>query len=132
MLAFVGAGSTDEGELSSSLQEAVELLTSYLRHLRQLDDAGAVTGAVTAAYDDITSTWTWSDDRTDVELVPLSVLDRATKEVASDLFTRRNAPNGILNMQFSGPEGPASGPARLNRDPLTPAYPLLARWVVPF
>ncbi|HEX6985194.1 MAG TPA: hypothetical protein VF170_07440 [Planctomycetaceae bacterium] len=62
----------------------------------------------------------------------MSTLDRATLEVASDLFTRRNAPGGIINTQFAGPDGAGSQPARLHRDPLTPAYPLLGRWAVPF
>lgn len=136
MSSFVGAGSTDEALIRECLDEAVELLRAHVRHLRQISD-GAVTGAVDAAWSDTASEWTWTDTRalevTDrTGLVPVTVLDRATREVCSDLFARRNAPNGIVNTQFAGPDGPVSAPSRLHRDPLVPAYPLLSRWVVPF
>jgi hypothetical protein len=136
MLAFVGAGSSDESVLSECLDEAVELLSSYVRHLRVIE-AGAVVGQVAAAHDEGTSTYTWTDTRVlavdDLAgPVPATVLDRCTREVCSDLFARRNAPNGIVNQQFAGPDGPSSAPARLHRDPLVPAYPLLGRWAVPF
>lgn len=136
MVDFIGAGVSDEALVGECLGEAVELLRGYVRHLRQLED-GAVIGAVDATFDAASSTWTWTDTR-QLEVtdragnVPEAVLDRATREVCSDLFARRNAPNGIVNQQFAGPEGPASVPARLHRDPLTPAYPLLGRWAVPF
>jgi hypothetical protein len=116
------------------------MLSGYLRHLRQLDtdtDPVTLVGEIAATYDEPTQTWTWTDSR-DLGLedyagpVPERVLDRATREVASDLFARRNAPNGIVNQQFAGADGPSSGPARIHRDPLTPAYPLLTRWAVPF
>ena len=140
MSAFVGAGSTDEALIRECLDEAVELLRGYVRHLRQfatVDGVLVVAGAVDAVWSDVDEAWTWSDSRvllvTDrAGLVPVEVLDRATREVCSDLFARRNAPNGIVNTQFAGADGPASMPARLHRDPLVPAYPLLARWAVPF
>lgn len=135
MQAFVGAGGSDEGLLRECLTEAVAMLRQYVRHLRQLED-GAVVGLVDAA-EEPEDTWTWTDTRQleasdPAGLVPAVILDRATREVCSDLFARRNAPNGIVNQQFAGPDGAASAPARLHRDPLTPAYPLLARWAVPF
>lgn len=138
MSSFVGAGSTDELLIRECLDEAVELLRAYVRHLRQITD-GAVTGAVDAVWTETAEDgeWTWSDTR-ELEVtdkagpVPVIVLDRATREVCSDLFARRNAPNGIVNTQFAGPDGPVSAPSRLHRDPLVPAYPLLSRWAVPF
>ncbi|MGM7677577.1 hypothetical protein [Microbacterium sp. A94] len=57
--------------------------------------------------------------------VPAVVLKRATLEVGSELYHRRKAPNGIA--QFATPE--ASSPARIARDPLVGAYPLLAPWL---
>lgn len=140
MQSYVGAGGSDVALLGECLLEAVELLAGYLRHLRQLDPAtDMVTGEIAATFDPATDggSYTWADTR---ELaasdhagpVSLVVLDRATREVCSDLFARRNAPNGIINQQFAGADGPISGPARIHRDPLTPAYPLLGKWAVPF
>lgn len=139
MSAFVGAGSTDEALIRECLDEAVDMLRAYVRHLRQfatVDGVLVVSGAVDAVWSEAELEWTWSDTRvllvTDrAGLVPVTVLDRATREVCSDLFARRNAPNGIVNQQFAGPDGPVSAPARLHRDPLVPAYPLLSRWAVP-
>jgi hypothetical protein len=45
--------------------------------------------------------------------------------VASELFHRRNAPNGIA--QFASMDGTAM---RVSRDPLTSTYPLLNRYVL--
>lgn len=64
-----------------------------------------------------------------VKPVPLPIADRAVKEVAAGLFDRRNAPSGILPQQFATTEGVVSSPARVARDPLTPAYGLLRRFV---
>lgn len=57
--------------------------------------------------------------------IPQSVGDRAVLETASELFHRRNAPNGIA--QFAAFDG---SPVRVARDPMTPAYPILARVMV--
>jgi hypothetical protein len=57
--------------------------------------------------------------------IPQAVGDRAVLETASELFHRRNAPNGIA--QFAAFDG---SPVRVARDPMTPAYPLLARVMV--
>lgn len=54
-------------------------------------------------------------------IVPVAVSDRAVLEVASELFHRRQAPNGVL--QFSTFEG--SNPVRVARDPMVAAYPIL-------
>jgi len=56
--------------------------------------------------------------------VPSNVLDVAYIQVASELYHRRNAPNGIA--QFAAMDGSAM---RVSRDPLTSTYPLLNRYV---
>lgn len=56
--------------------------------------------------------------------VPEPILDRATKEVGADLFHRRAAKNGIA--QFATTDG---APVRINRDPMTAAYPILKRYL---
>lgn len=133
MVAFVGAGSVNESDLADDLGQAVDLLAEYLHHLRHVADDGTTTGIV-ATYTDVPEdTWTWADQRPaeEVRLVPVSILDRATEQVTAELFAYRNAPSGTVNTQFEAdPAG--SGPARLRRDPLTPAYALLGRWAVPF
>lgn len=57
--------------------------------------------------------------------VPDEIRDRCHLEAASELFHRRQAPNGIS--QFATPEGAA--PVRIARDPLTGVYPLIARYL---
>lgn len=64
-------------------------------------------------------------------LVPEAILDRATLEVAADLFNRREAPNGITNAQYATADGFAAG-MRINRDPMAAAYEILRRWVLPW
>ena len=56
----------------------------------------------------------------DVALVPTSILDRCYLEVGSELYQRRQAPNGVA--QFAAVDGTA---IRIARDPLVGAYPLL-------
>lgn len=53
--------------------------------------------------------------------IPAAVNDRAVLEVASELFHRRQAPNGIA--QFATIDG--ASPIRVARDPMIAAYPLL-------
>lgn len=53
--------------------------------------------------------------------VPKGVLRAAVREVGADLFHRRKSRNGVTT--FAGGEGVT--PIRLNRDPLTAAYPIL-------
>ena len=59
----------------------------------------------------------------DIE-IPIAILDRATLEVGSELYHRRQAPNGIA--QFSSMDGT---PVRVARDPMLGAYPLLNRYI---
>ena len=56
--------------------------------------------------------------------VPAQVMERAYLECGSELYHRRSAPNGIA--QFSSFDG---SPIRIARDPMTPVYPLLRRFV---
>lgn len=56
--------------------------------------------------------------------VPVTATERAYLEVGSELFHRRQAPNGIA--QFTSLDGSA---IRVARDPLVGAYPILQRFV---
>ena len=58
--------------------------------------------------------------------LPAPVLDRAILEVGSELYHRRQAPNGVA--QFTGLDG---SPIRIARDPMVSAYPILARHLGP-
>lgn len=56
-----------------------------------------------------------------VTTVQVDVLDHAYLIAASEVFQRRQAPMGIA--QFATPDG---APVRVNKDPMTAVYPLLA------
>lgn len=57
--------------------------------------------------------------------VPEVSLNRAILEVGSELFHRKQAPNGVANfMTFDG-----SAPIRVARDPMIGAYPILKRHI---
>lgn len=58
--------------------------------------------------------------------VPGSVLERAALEVGADLYHRRTARNGIAGFEDTEV---GTSPIRINRDPLTPARPILAPWL---
>lgn len=60
-----------------------------------------------------------------LSVVPEPIIARAVLEVGSELFHRRNAPNGVA--QFASYDGQA---IRVARDPMVAAYPLLARYMV--
>lgn len=57
--------------------------------------------------------------------VPAALRRRAILEAGSELFHRKNAPNGIA--QFATPDG--MSPVRVARDPMLSVYPLLAQFV---
>lgn len=57
--------------------------------------------------------------------VPPAIRRRAILEAGSELFHRKNAPNGIS--QFATPDG--MSPVRVARDPMLSVYPLLAEFV---
>lgn len=58
--------------------------------------------------------------------IPTEIVDRATLEVAAELYHRRNAPNGIKNFA-DGFDG--AGAIRVARDALVAARPLLAPYL---
>lgn len=58
--------------------------------------------------------------------VPEVIVDGATLETASELYHRRNAPNGVA--QFASDDG--GQPIFTARDPMIRAYPLLDRYVI--
>lgn len=57
--------------------------------------------------------------------VPPATKDRAVLETGSELYHRRNAPNGVA--QFAAFDG---APIRVARDPMVGAYPILGRFMV--
>ena len=62
----------------------------------------------------------------DADDVPADLMLRAYLECGSELYHRRSAPNGIA--QFTSYDG---SPVRIARDPMTPVYALLRRYVLP-
>ena len=56
--------------------------------------------------------------------VPSTIIDQAVMTVASELFHRRSAPNGIA--QFASMDG---SPVRVAKDPMNSVYPLLLPFV---
>lgn len=58
-----------------------------------------------------------------VSAIPEIIVDRATLEAGSELYHRRQAPNGVA--QFSTLDG---SPIRVARDPLLGVYPLINRY----
>lgn len=67
-----------------------------------------------------------------VAVVPVEILDRCYLIVATDLFERRNAPNGIANQQYATVDGIGQAPMRVARDPMAGVYEILRRWVLPW
>lgn len=72
------------------------------------------------------------DDWVGDNVVPQVIRERAYIEVAADLFNRRNAPNGIYNMQYTTADGASGAPIRIARDPMAAGYPLLRKYVKPW
>ncbi|MDY5127461.1 MULTISPECIES: hypothetical protein [unclassified Actinotignum] len=56
-------------------------------------------------------------------VIPPAILELAALEVARELHTRLSAPGGIYSPFGEG------APVRLARDPLTPAYPIIAPYM---
>lgn len=57
-------------------------------------------------------------------IVPADILSRAVLECGSELYHRRQAPQGVA--QFASTEGQ---PVRVSRDPMVAARPILAPYV---
>ncbi|NTW39350.1 MAG: hypothetical protein HGA44_05575 [Cellulomonadaceae bacterium] len=94
-------------------------LATYVDHTGVLTDADpfvvqcwAEAGALVGAY-------------VGTATLPQAVLHRARLEVGSELFHRRQAPNGVA--QFAALDG---APVRVARDPMVGAYPILNRYVI--
>lgn len=60
-----------------------------------------------------------------VTSAPSEIVERAYLECGSELFHRRQAPNGVA--QFAAADG---APVRVARDPMLGVYPLLTPYVV--
>lgn len=58
--------------------------------------------------------------------IPPAILTRAKLEAGSELFHRRQAPNGVMQFADLGMGGTTT---RVARDPLVGVYPILARWL---
>jgi len=58
--------------------------------------------------------------------VPATIRDQSVLTVASELFHRRSAPNGVA--QFAAMDGQ---PVRVAKDPMNSVYPLLMPFVRP-
>lgn len=98
---LVGANSSDDAALTEDLEAATELVDRYL-----------------AEHGD------------DNDPPPQSILERAVRQVAADLFNRRSAQNGVIVQQFAtGDGGTATTPVRIARDPIVSARDLLSPWV---
>lgn len=64
--------------------------------------------------------------------VPAFIHHKAVLLVTVEQINQAKAPNGVLNQTFDVGVGDiASTPARIGRDPLKPAYPILDRWTIP-
>lgn len=104
--AEVGASSSDDGVLQRCLDLAIILVEHHI--------ADSTTG-----------------DETPIE-IPEAVLERAIMVTAAEAFAQRNAPNGVLNQQFTSSDGDTSSiPVRISADPMRPAYPLLEKFLIP-
>lgn len=58
--------------------------------------------------------------------VPERILARAVLEVGSELYHRKDAPNGVSNFQTF-----EAAPIRIARDPMVAARPLLTPYLLP-
>ena len=102
----VGASASDDALLQRCLDLAIVLVEHHV------DDSTAA-------------------DETPIE-IPETVLERAIMVTAAEAFAQRNAPNGVLNQQYSAGDGDlVAAPIRIGADPMRPAYPLLDKYLIP-
>jgi hypothetical protein len=88
------------------------------KHQELLDNVSVMAPTLVAAY-------------IEGATVPQTILEHAEMLVAAELFHATRAPNGVLNQQFASEDGTQAVPVRVSGDPLRPARPLLAPWVLP-
>lgn len=62
--------------------------------------------------------------------VPQPVRERAVLGVAVGEWNRKLAPSGTATSQFDSGAGVVSTPIRISRDPLAPAYRILAPYLI--
>lgn len=105
----VSVSTADQAYLEACLAEAQYLVDKFAG----VTYSGDIWSGV---WDDV-----WA---TRVTTVPGSILERAYIEVASELYNRQSAPNGIS--QFASPDG---SPIRIRRDPMTAVYDMLRPFI---
>lgn len=98
--------------------EAWEALREYVGVLDGKDDAIVQSSYETAV--DLVKGYVGSST------VPDSIRARAVLEVGSELYHRKNAPNGVAQFQTFD-----AAPIRVARDPMVAARPLLAPFLRP-
>lgn len=74
----------------------------------------------------LTSAGTLVNNYVKTAAVPATIREQAVLIVASELFHRRSAPNGVA--QFASMDG---SPVRIAKDPMNAAYPILLPFVRP-
>ena len=96
----------------TNLQDYVGAPESDALYVEQCwDEASALVTAYIGTIDPVTP-------------LPVEITERAILEVGSELYHRRQAPNGVA--QFSSLDG---APIRVARDPMLGAYPILNRFI---
>lgn len=98
--AEVGAGAGDTTALTQKLSEAKVMVDQYV--LDHLPPGGVP--------------------------VPEVMLDAAYMAAAVDLWSRRQAPHGVINAQYDAGADASAVPIRISRDPLAAVRPILAQW----
>lgn len=89
-----------------------------------LAEAEALVARYNVKYDSTTGDYVASD-------APTAIVNRATLEVAMELWNRRVSQNGNVNAQFTAGDGVGGVPRGTLRDPVSAAAALLRRWVLP-
>lgn len=101
------------------LPEHAALVVAVATHVDEVEGAPFIEDAAQEALDLVTTLV-----GTRAASIPDGIGRRACIEVAADLFYRRSARNGIVGINSM-----EVTPVRIQRDPLTPAYPLLVQYL---